>query len=95
MKKQAKKKDDGTIFNPVMFLVILILTVLPAMKILVLYFLYHFAAALLQPLGESPLTGLLEQTAGSFMLAFAVVALTGVLFFFMILIVLAASGTIL
>lgn len=76
-------------------LVILILTVLPAMKILVLYFLYHFAAALLQPLGESPLTGLLEQTAGSFMLAFAVVALTGVLFFFMILIVLAASGTIL
>ena len=26
MKKQAKKKDDGTIFNPVMFLVILILT---------------------------------------------------------------------
>ena len=26
MKKQAKKKDEGTIFNPVMFLVILLLT---------------------------------------------------------------------
>lgn len=75
-------------------LAIMILTILPALKILVLYFLYHFAAALLQPLGESPLTGLLEQAAGSFMLTFAVVALTGVLFFFMILIVLAASGTV-
>ena len=75
-------------------LVILVLTVLPSLKILVMYFLYHFAAALLQPLGDSPLTGLLEQAAGTFMLLFAVVALTGVLFFFMILIVVAASGTV-
>lgn len=73
-------------------LVILLLTVLPALKILILYFLYSFTAALLQPLGDSRMISLLEQTAGSFMLAFAVVALTGVLFFFMILIVLAASG---
>lgn len=72
--------------------VILLLTVLPAVKILILYFLYHFAAALLQPLGDSRMVSLLEQAAGSFMLVFAVVALTGVLFFFMILIVLAASG---
>ena len=74
-------------------LVVLVLTLLPALKILVLYFLYSFAAALLQPLGDSRMITLLEQTAGSFMLAFAAVALTGVLFFFMILIVLAASGT--
>ena len=74
-------------------LVVLLLTVLPALKILILYFLYSFAAALLQPLGDSRMITLLEQTAGSFMLAFAVVTLTGVLFFFMILIVLAASGT--
>ena len=73
-------------------LIILLLTVLPALKILILYFLYSFAAALLQPLGDSRMISLLEQAAGSFMLAFAVVALTGVLFFFMILIVLAASG---
>ncbi len=73
-------------------LVILLLTVLPACKILILYFLYSFAAALLQPLGDGRMVLLLEQAAGSFMLAFAVVALTGVLFFFMILIVLAASG---
>ena len=73
-------------------LVILILTVLPALKILLLYFLYSFTAAVLQPLGNSRMTALLEQTAGSFMLLFAVVALTGVLFFFMVLIVLAASG---
>lgn len=74
-------------------IVILVLTVLPALKILVLYFMYSFAAALLQPLGDSRMIALLEQAAGSFMLVFAVVALTGVLFFFMILIVLAASGT--
>ena len=74
-------------------LVVLLLTVLPALKILILYFLYSFAAALLQPLGDSRMITLMEQTAGSFMLAFAVVTLTGVLFFFMILIVLAASGT--
>ncbi len=74
-------------------LVILILTVLPSLKILILYFLYHFAAAVLQPLGDSRMISLLEQTAGSFMLIFAVVALVGVLFFFMIMIVLAASGT--
>ena len=76
-------------------LVILLLTVLPALKILILYFMYSFAAALLQPLGDSRMITLLEQTAGTFMLAFAVVALTGILFFFMILIVLAASGSVL
>ena len=76
-------------------LVILLLTVVPALKILVLYMLYSFAAALLQPLGDSQMIALLEQAAGSFMLIFAVVALTSVLFFFMILIVLAASGTVL
>lgn len=70
-------------------LAILLLTVLPAVKILVLYFLYSFAAALLQPLGDTRMISLMEQAAGSFMLAFAVVALTGILFFFMILIVLA------
>lgn len=73
-------------------LVVLLLTVLPACKLLVLYFLYSFAAALLQPLGDSKLVFLLEQTASSFMLLFAAIALTGVLFFFMVLIVLAASG---
>ena len=76
-------------------LTILLVTILPAAKILIIYFLYCFAAALLQPLGDSKMLTLLEQAAGSFMLIFAVVALTGVLFFFMILIVLAASGAVL
>ncbi len=76
-------------------LVLLLLTVLPALKILVLYFLYTFTAAILQPLGDSRMITLMEQAAGSFLLVFAAVTLTGVLFFFMILIVLAASGSIL
>ena len=41
------------------------------LKILLLYFLYNFTAAILQPLGNSRMTALLEQTAGSFMLLFA------------------------
>ena len=82
------KNADGVVG----LLAILLLTVLPAVKILVLYFLYSFAAALLQPLGDTRMISLMEQAAGSFMLAFAVVALTGILFFFMILIVLAAGG---
>ncbi len=76
-------------------LAVLLTTILPALNILILYFLYLFAAALLQPLGDSHMITLLQEAAGSFMLVFAVVALTGVLFFFMILIVLAASGAVL
>lgn len=76
-------------------LAVLLLTVLPAVKVLMLYFLYHFTAAVLQPIGDSHITGLLEQAANTYMLLFAVVALTGVFFFFMILIVLAASGAVL
>ncbi len=76
-------------------LAVLLLTVLPAVKVLMLYFLYHFTAAMLQPVGDCHITDLLEQAANTYMLLFAVVALTGVFFFFMILIVLAASGVVL
>ncbi len=76
-------------------LAVMILTVLPAIKLLIIYFLYSFVAAILQPIGEDCISTLLEQAAGSFMLLFAIVALTGVFFFFMILIVLAASGAVL
>ena len=76
-------------------LAVVVLTVLPTMKLLVIYFMYSFTAAVLQPIGDDCATELLEQTAGSFMLLFAIVALTGVFFFFMILIVLAAGGAVL
>lgn len=75
-------------------LAVLLLTVIPAMKIFILYLLYSFAAAALQPLGDSSMIALMEQTAGSFMLAFAIVVFTGILFFFMILFVLVASGNV-
>jgi len=75
-------------------LAILLLTMIPAVKLLLLYFMYNLTAAVLQPVGDDRITVLLEQTADTFMLLFAVVALTGVFFFFMILIVLAASGSV-
>lgn len=74
---------------------VLLLTMIPALKLLLIYFLYTFTAAVLQPVGDSRITGLLEQTANTYMMLFAIVALTGVFFFFMILIVLAASGAVL
>lgn len=73
---------------------ILLLTLVPALKLLLLYFLYSFTAAMLQPVGDCKITALLELTAGTYMLLFAVVALTGVFFFFTILIVLAAGGAV-
>lgn len=76
-------------------LVVLLLTLVPSVKLLAIYFLYQFTAAILQPIGDRRITGLLEQAAGTYMLLFAVVALSGVFFFFMILIVLAASGAVL
>ena len=76
-------------------LAVIVLTVLPALKILLIYFMYSFTAAVLEPVGDDCITALLEQTAGSFVLLFAIVALTGVFFFFMILIVLAAGGAVL
>lgn len=71
---------------------VLVLTLLPAGKLLVLYGVYHFTAAILQPIGDDCITPLLSDAAGTYLLLFAVVAMTGVFFFFMILIVLAASG---
>ncbi len=76
-------------------LVVLVLTLVPGVKLLLLYFLYTFVAAILQPVGDNRITYVLEQTANTYMLLFAIVALTGVFFFFMILIVLAASGAVL
>lgn len=76
-------------------LAVFLLTFVPAMKLLLIYFCYTFVAALLQPVGEVHITGLLEQAANSYMLLFAVVVLTGVFFFFVILILLAAGGAVL
>lgn len=75
--------------------VVILLTVVPAIKLLVLYFCYTFVAALLQPIGENHIAGLLEQTAGTYLLLFAIVVLTGLFFFFVILILLAAGGAVL
>ena len=71
---------------------VLLLTVVPALKFFLYYVLYSVFAAILQPLGDSKILLLLEQAAGSFLLLFAIITLTGICFFFMIWILLAASG---
>ena len=76
-------------------LAVMVLSVLPAIKLLMIYFMYSFTAAILQPIGDDCITSLLEEAAGTFMLLFAIMSLTGVFFFFMILIVLASGGAVL
>lgn len=88
----------GLIRNAVGFvglLAILLLTMVPAVKLLAICFLYTFTAAVLQPIGDSKISNLLEQAADTYKLLFSIIALTGVFFFVMILILLAASGMVL
>lgn len=73
-------------------LVVLLLTVFPLVKIFVLYLLYMLGAAMLQPLQANDFAGMLEDTAGSFILVFAVVTITALMFFMMLLIVLTAAN---
>lgn len=73
-------------------IVIFLLTLFPLVKIFIVYLVYHFAAAILQPLGDSKLIGLLEDAAGSFLLVFIVVTITALMFFFMVMILLTTAN---
>ncbi|MCY0888947.1 MAG: stage III sporulation protein AE [Alicyclobacillaceae bacterium] len=68
------------------------ITIFPALKILAMSFLYSGSAALMQPLGDSPMLSCLGTLAKSMLLLFACVMAVGVMFFLAVCILLAASN---
>lgn len=64
----------------------------PAIKILTMAVIYHVSAAVLQPLGDSPIVKTLSTIGKSLIYVFAALAAVGFLFFLAITILIAASN---
>ncbi|PWI58792.1 stage III sporulation protein AE [Sulfoacidibacillus thermotolerans] len=71
---------------------LLLICAFPALKILALSIVYNGSAALLQPLGDSPVIATLSTIGKSLGLVFAAVAAVGIMFFFSIVIAIAATN---
>lgn len=72
-------------------LVLLLLTLFPALKLLGLVLIYKLAGALVQPLGERRVADCLGHLGDSFLYFFAAVAVAGLAFFFGLAIVVAVG----
>lgn len=73
-------------------IIILFLCAFPAIKILVLALIYNVSAAIMQPLGDSPITTCLETIGKSMLYVFAALAAVGLMFFLAITIMLMAGN---
>ncbi|MCJ7839350.1 stage III sporulation protein AE [Lederbergia sp. NSJ-179] len=74
-------------------LIILLIAAFPAMKILVISFIYKLSAALLQPLGDGPVISCLNVVSNSMMYVFASLAIVSFMFFISLTIII-TSGNI-
>lgn len=72
--------------------ILLFLCVFPAVKILVLAAIYRMSAAVMQPLGDSPIVTCLETIGKTMVYVFAAVAAVGMMFFLAVTIILAAGN---
>jgi len=72
--------------------IVVLLSAFPALKILALAFIYNLAAALLQPLGDSPVIGCLQTIGKSMLFVFAALATVSLMFFLAITILIAAGN---
>ncbi|QGG46558.1 stage III sporulation protein AE [Heliorestis convoluta] len=73
-------------------LIIIVLTVLPALKILAMVIVYRLVGAILQPMGDSPLADSLDIIGNSLALIFGAVATVGMMFFLALTIVVGAGN---
>lgn len=73
-------------------IIILLLCAFPAIKILVLALIYNVAAALMQPLGESPIVTCLQTIGKTMLFVFAALAAVSLMFFLAITIILSAAN---
>jgi len=72
--------------------ILLVICAFPAIKILSLGLIYNMAAALMQPLGDSPIIRCLALIGKSLILVFAALATVGLMFFIAITVIVAASN---
>ncbi|MFS0722763.1 stage III sporulation protein AE [Paenibacillus sp. 1P07SE] len=72
--------------------ILLFLCVFPAIKILTLALIYNVAAAVLQPLGESPIITCLQTIGKSMIYVFAALAAVSLMFFLAVTIILTAGN---
>lgn len=72
--------------------ILLLIAIFPALKILVIAFIYKLAAAILQPLGGGPVIQCLDVISKSIMYIFAALAIVSVMFFLSMTIIIAAGN---
>jgi stage III sporulation protein AE len=72
--------------------ILLFLCAFPAIKILVLALIYRLSAAVMQPLGDSPIVSILETIGKTMVYVFAALAVVGMMFFLAVTIILAAGN---
>lgn len=72
--------------------VICTIMLIPLLKIITLAFIYKLAGALIQPLGDGQMVSCLNSLGNNLLLIFAAVATVGLLFFFVITIVVGVAN---
>jgi stage III sporulation protein AE len=73
-------------------IIILFLCAFPALKILALALIYNLSAAVMQPLGDSPIVACIRTIGRSLIYVFAALASVGLMFFLAVTIILAAGN---
>jgi stage III sporulation protein AE len=73
-------------------IILLLICAFPALKILTLSFIYNFSAAIMQPLGNSPIITSLTTIGRTLLYVFAALAVVGLMFFLSITIVISAGN---
>lgn len=73
-------------------IIILFLCAFPAIKILILALIYHVAAAVMQPLGETPIVTCLHTIGKTMLYVFAALAAVSMMFFLAITIILTTAN---
>ena len=73
-------------------IILLLITAFPAIKILIISFIYKLAASLLQPLGGGPVIACLDIISKSMIYIFAALAIVSLMFFLSITVIIAAGN---
>ncbi|WP_124727204.1 stage III sporulation protein AE [Staphylospora marina] len=73
-------------------IILLLICAFPALKILSLAFIYNFSAAVMQPLGNSPVVEALEIIGKTLLYIFAALATVGLMFFLALTIMISAGN---